>query len=411
MQRALILYYTDCFVFGGCEKPAYEVISSEKFNEKYEYKIFYRYSREYCEGRDCLFPGIDKERIKGFRFPDPSSAGYYFRRRTKNPLALQFLRYSYAVLMRLLVPFTFAYEVSLLAAAFARERTEVVHINNGGYPGALSCRAAAVAARLCGKKHVILSVHNMAVPERGIFERAVDLLVRRSVDMFITASKASGRALAENRGFDREKVLNIYHGIADLREKTPASDILPAYPRGFACMIARFEERKGHRHVVSAWHEMIQEKPECAGIKLVLIGDGPLLQQVKDLVAKKGLSGNIEILGHRNDYLSYLKSCMFLLNPSLGYEDMPLIILEAMSLGIPVIGTDVAGIPEEIEDGVNGMIVPPGDEGRLKDAMKRLISEPSLRDSFGRSGRQRFVDGFTLNGMVDKYVGLYDSLS
>jgi len=410
MSKTPIIYYTDCFIFGGCEKPVYEVITSGRFREKYDCKIFYRKSSEYCDGLCKTFPGIDKELMKGFRFPDQTTGSYFIRRLAGDGRLSRSLNFVHRVLLRLAQAFIFTYEVIVLAAAFALEKASVVHINNGGYPGALSCRAAAVAAKLAGKKHVVLSVHNTAADIHGLTEGLIDKLVRPCVDVVITGSKASLNVLAAKRGFDKNKMINIYHGIETSGEQRPEGNLSSGFPRGFACMIARFEERKGHIHVVSAWEKMLKENPENKGIKLVLIGAGPELRKIKGIVLEKGLSDDILFLGHRNDYKTYLMSSRFLLNPSLGFEDLPYVILEAMSLGIPAIGTNIAGIPEEIADGITGIVIPAGDEAALKDAIIKLLADEGTTRQMGQAAKTRYLEMFTIDKMIGNYISFYDKL-
>ena len=66
MLKIKILFYTDCYIFGGCEKPIFEVITSKEFNAKYDFKLFYRFSNEYFKGMVKSFPDIDTKKIKGF---------------------------------------------------------------------------------------------------------------------------------------------------------------------------------------------------------------------------------------------------------------------------------------------------------------------------------------------------------
>jgi len=174
-------------------------------------------------------------------------------------------------------------------------------------------------------------------------------------------------------------------------------------------MVARFEERKGHRHVLLALKNLITEHPEYVNLKLLLFGDGPLLQTIKNLALAVGIEENVVFLGHRNDRISYVVSSLFLVNPSLGYESLPYSILEAMSVGVPAIGTNVGGIPEEIENGVTGIIVPAADIGALSRAMFILLSNNEKRIKMGTAAKERFKELFTADRMVESYMSLYES--
>ncbi|NQT66481.1 MAG: glycosyltransferase family 4 protein [Actinobacteria bacterium] len=409
MLKKKILFYTDCYIFGGCEKPIFEVITSKEFSAKYDYKLFYRFSSEYFEGMRKSFPGIDTKRIKGFSFPDIETFNFYLQRQLKNEKSIKFIRYLYSVGIWFFKLAIFFYETVVLYFAFVRENSTLVHINNGGYPGALSCRAASFAAKLAGKKYILFNVNNTANPIKRIADLLIDWLVKRSVTKFITGSKASKIALFKKRKFDINKIINIYHGIRYCQSEG-CNKIEKVLKDGYVCMVARFEERKGHRYVISAWHELILNYPDYKNIKLVLIGDGPLLGKIKKIALKNSLGDNILFLGHRDDYMKYVRLCLFLLNPSLEYEDLPYIILEAMSLGIPVVGTNVAGIPEEIENEKTGLIVSPGDGDALQRAILKLLSDNNVRKNMGIEARKKFQQSFTLDKMISNYISIYNSL-
>lgn len=173
-------------------------------------------------------------------------------------------------------------------------------------------------------------------------------------------------------------------------------------------MVARFEERKGHNIAILAFKKLILENPQFINYQLFLIGGGHLLEKVKEFSVSQRLDKNVVFLGQRNDYLDFVVSSLFLINPSLEGEDLPYIILEAMAQGVPVIGTDVAGIPEEIENGKTGIIVPPKNPEALNQAMLNLLSDSKKRIEMGIAAKMRFEQLFTLDRMVKNYTALYN---
>lgn len=369
-------------------------MTSGKFLDQYDYLLFYRDTSGYREGARSAYPEFPRMNAKGIYFPD------------LNPYA----RHSKLMKMirKLYYPFIALYELVVLYFLFLKEKTDIVHINNGGYPGAASCRMAAIAARLAGKRNIVFSVNNMAEARTGFSEIFVDFFVHKNVSIFVTGSKASKAALENNRGFRGEKITNIYHGIN--------TDFLPQRNadnsgNGYAVMVARFEERKGHKYAVMAFKKLLHENRELSGVKLIFLGEGPIFGEVKEFVSKEGLDENIVFLGHRNDRIDYVSKSLFLLLPSSGYEDLPFAILEAMATGIPAIGTNVAGIPEEIENGVTGIVVPPNDTQALAEAMRVMFSDSNKRDRMGAAAKARFNSLFTVDKMVNNYLALYNKLA
>ncbi|MFC1674287.1 glycosyltransferase family 4 protein [Candidatus Omnitrophota bacterium] len=258
-----------------------------------------------------------------------------------------------------------------------------------------------------------MSVHNMAYKYDGLFDRAVDFLVKKSVSLFITGSNACREELKENRSLVNERVICIHHGIEPIVVEGKGTKIVPReILQGcrHITMVGIFEERKGQRSAVLSFKELLLKYPEHRDVRLVLIGDGPLLPEVKDLTWREGLGGNVLFPGRRSDYLDYVASGLFLLYPSLCNEDLPYVIMEAMSLGIPTLGTDVAGIPEEIKDGVNGIIVSPGDINALACAMHTLLFDSQKRRQMGLAARESFFKLFTKDRMIEDYLGLYKGL-
>lgn len=386
-MKPRVLYYTDCYLFGGCERPLYELLSAGKLAQQCDYLLVCRKNRKYQAGAMAHYPAIAR-RIKWVELPDICTLDELFGWPLASVLNLAY---------RFIWPLFFFYDLIVLYWLFRREPAELIHINNGGYPGALSCRAAALAARLAGKKRTIFNVHNTAQKIESPLNRLVDLLVNKWTSVFVTGSLASRQALIKNRRIDAAKVVNIYHGI-------DRPGVTAGQKRELITMVAGFEERKGHRIVIAALGKIIADHP---GIKIVFIGDGPLLDEMKKIAIKAGLEKNVSFLGRRPDYLTWVNESRFLLNPSLANEDLPYIILEAMALGVSVIGTAVAGIPEEIEHNVSGLVVAPGNVDQLAAAIWQLLADEPLCWRLGEAARERFEKMFTKQRMIANYLELY----
>ena len=413
IKKKKIIFYTDCFIFGGCEKPIFRVMTSQQFLAKYDYRLIYRKNREYIKGLNISHPHLPKDKSSEVTLFDISTFTIYLSEKIKNKYLLRVLIKLTIAIYILFMPVIFIYDYIILYMKFLKEKPDIVHINNGGYPGALSCRAASVAARYAGIKNVILNVHNIALKSIGYFDRKIDYFVKKSVVVIITGSKSAGRALTKNRGFESDKIITIYHGVDRVACDAGVSqneNSLAGSDGRHISMVGRFENRKGHRYAIAAFKKMLSGHKELSDLKLLLIGDGPILSEMKRLVADEGLAQNVIFLGHRNDYMNYVSTSLFLLHPSIEGEDLPYIILEAMAAGVSVIGTDVAGIPEEIEDGVTGIILKPKDTGAIVSAMFRLLSDDSGRKRMGDESKKRFQNLFLADKMIDNYLKLYDNL-
>jgi glycosyltransferase involved in cell wall biosynthesis len=143
-----------------------------------------------------------------------------------------------------------------------------------------------------------------------------------------------------------------------------------------------------------------------SGLRLLLVGDGPLRSEVEDQVRRMGLDEQVRFLGVRMDVPAILATAdVFVLSSH--WEGNPLSIMEAMAAGKPVIATAVGGVPELVENGVSGILVPPRTPDALAEAMILLAREAVLRRKMGEVARQRALERFGVDRMAREYERLY----
>ena len=141
----------------------------------------------------------------------------------------------------------------------------------------------------------------------------------------------------------------------------------------------------------------------------LIIGDGPLRTELEDLKQELRLQNNVLFLGNRRDIPSILHTLdLFVL--STHKEGLPIVLLEAMAAGKPVVATAVDGNPELVQNRRTGRTVPPRDPEALKDAICEVLSNPSLAKEMGQKGRERVQDHFTIEKMIASYEDIYTSL-
>jgi glycosyltransferase involved in cell wall biosynthesis len=194
-----------------------------------------------------------------------------------------------------------------------------------------------------------------------------------------------------------ERVRVIYNGIdADAIAAAPPAHI--PVPAGSTTVgfVARMEIRKGVFDLLDAWPAVLAEQP---GLHLVLAGRGPLGDEVG---RRAQLLDNTHFIGYRSDVAAVLKAVDFLAMPS-HWEGFGLVAAEAMAAGKPVIAANTSSLPELIDDGVEGILVPPRDPHALANAILRLARDPALRSAMGRLGRERVHRQFGVARMVDDY--------
>jgi len=172
-----------------------------------------------------------------------------------------------------------------------------------------------------------------------------------------------------------------------------------------AGVIARLTEQKGHRFLFDA----LAASPQLSRLHLLVVGGGELHDTLVRQADARRLSGRVHFLGPRRDLGDLLAAMDMFVMPSL-WEGLPLSMVLAMGAGLPVIATAVAGIPEVVEDGRTGLLVPPGDVAALASALTRLATDAPARERMGSAARAAVIPRFNVERYVESIVRLYDRL-
>ena len=165
---------------------------------------------------------------------------------------------------------------------------------------------------------------------------------------------------------------------------------------------------KGHKVLLQSLSILLRNKGAIS-FQVLFLGDGPIRDEVDAEINKLGLSNYVRILGFKGDVFPYYKAADIVILPTL-YEHFPWAVLEAMSVGTPVIASNIGGIPEIIDHEINGLLVPPNDPCALADAMERLMSSSELRRLLGEAARQKVKSKFTTEKMVRETEAVYEKV-
>lgn len=203
-------------------------------------------------------------------------------------------------------------------------------------------------------------------------------------------------------GILEDKVVVIHNGI---REKGEKRD-LPIKVDGFIIgTCARLTKKKGINYLIEAFQKV---RVYYKDVHLVIIGDGEERVNLERLITKDN-KNYIHFLGNLEEASSYFHNFHLFVLPSLN-EPFGIVILEAMSQKLPVIATNVGGIPEIIVDGESGLLVPPKNSEKLAEAVLMLIQNKELRIRIGENGYIRFKEKFTIEKMVEKTISVYEEI-
>jgi glycosyltransferase involved in cell wall biosynthesis len=169
--------------------------------------------------------------------------------------------------------------------------------------------------------------------------------------------------------------------------------------------IGRFAVQKNHALLVEAFAQVRSDAP----LYLLLVGGGELENAVREQVAALGLQERVRFLGVRADVADILRaSDVFVLSSR--WEGNPMSVMEAMAAGLPVVSTAVGGVPELVQEGATGLLVPSEDTGALACALQALVDDPARRQAMGAAARQHAIAHFDIRHTVRGYEQLYESL-
>jgi glycosyltransferase involved in cell wall biosynthesis len=196
----------------------------------------------------------------------------------------------------------------------------------------------------------------------------------------------------------------VYEGVPDRTPRPGGRDELEALgvPRGAPVVgnVAALTGHKDHATLVEAMSLLRPRRPEA---RLVIAGEGELRPALEALVRERGLDDRVVFAGFRRDLDRILPAfSVFCLSSHL--EGLGTSLLDAMVFARPVVATAAGGIPEAVEDGVTGRVVPPRQPAALADALDEVLGDDERRIALGEAGRRRFLERFTVDRMVDGTV-------
>lgn len=286
-----------------------------------------------------------------------------------------------------------------------------------------------------GKTRAVLSIRDdkSYSPMHDMQRRIVDFMVRRfynRADLIITNAKGSRRTLIEDYGLDADKNKVIYNPIDLARVRKAAEEPLDASAeeifRGPVVIASgRLTRQKAHWHLIRAFSAVSRERPEA---RLVILGEGELREKLTDLRDKLGLKDRCFLLGYQHNPFKFVRRAAVFVLSSI-WEGLPNVVLETLSLGVPVVAADIHSGPREIlapdtdfidvtstlETAKYGILVPPLDgefhgaeepltaaEKILAEGMRQVLVDPALAGEYSRLGPQR-ADDFRLDVILPQY--------
>lgn len=170
--------------------------------------------------------------------------------------------------------------------------------------------------------------------------------------------------------------------------------------------VGRLSDEKGFDHLIRAAHQLVREGND---IEVVIVGEGDAERKLRGLIGELALDDRVRLVGYRADTRPLYEAMDVFVLSSLR-EGLPNVVLEAMAMEVPVIATEIAGVPRVVQDGHNGLLVTAGSVDALADAMRRLHENPDERLRLAAAGRQTVIDKYSFSNRMEKIRAIYDDL-
>lgn len=309
----------------------------------------------------------------------------------------------------------FCINVWSLRKLLLQTKADALMVINGGYPGGDSCRAATISWGLfSGKPKSIHNFHNIANKaawHSSVQERVVDRFLCRYTSQFVTVSRAAAESMFLRPLIASRKMTSyIYNGLeitshAQANAKSIRDELGISATSPLCLMLGSYEPRKGHYFLFQAFTKVLEEVLDA---HLLICGYGfpHEIKQVSDYVMDLQLSEHVHLMNFRTDISHLLASSDILVVASQAYESFGFTSVEAMAHRVPVVATDVGGIPEVVVSGEGGYCVGSRDVDAYAQCIVKLLKDEVLRKEQGERGYKRYRTLFTAEVMASKYANL-----
>jgi len=293
--------------------------------------------------------------------------------------------------------------IARLRKVLAHERADVLHTHTHFSLNVVG----RVAARTAGAR-VVAHMHIENVFRSNRLARAAQIAIddrtARLCRWIVAVSDATRIALV-SQGYPPARTITVHNGIEETSSAEPAR-LEPAPPGPVLLHVGRLCDVKGQLELISALARLSR-----IDVTVLLVGEdietgGAYTRMVEREAAELGVADRVRFLGRRDDVPALLAAADALVLPS-SIEGLPLVVLEAMAAGKPVVASSVGGTPEAVVDRETGLLVPPKDVEALVRAIDVLLGDPELARRLGEAGRRHVREHFDADAAARRILGLY----
>jgi len=279
---------------------------------------------------------------------------------------------------------------------FKESKPDVVHLHNP-----TPTVYAAISARMAGVPNIVSTRHSLVAPPRRLLTELKYAVAATCCDWVVGICDATTVNLKSMHCVPARKIVRVYNGANPVlrvaKEQWPPKS-------GFTLLYAgRLEPVKNHALLLNAFRVALQSMP---GLRLWMVGDGSERKKMESLATELGLSSQITFWGLQLDVAPFFSAADAFIMSSTS-EGLPVSLLQAFSVGLPAIVTDVGGMAEVVRLARAGVTVPISDPDAMAAAILRMASNNEEREQYAANAKEAFALHFTLQAMVDSYMDLY----
>ena len=290
-----------------------------------------------------------------------------------------------------------------LLTIIQKAEPDILHLHGYG-----STNFGRIAGALVGIPRIVHE--HVVIEDQPAYQTLADSILSPLTTQAIAISPPVRDFMIERRQINPQKLETFFYGIP-LEDFTPSEDTVIRRKRRdlglrsdqpVVCCVGRIDTQKGQRYLISAAAKVTEELPDAA---FLIVGDGPKLEQRKRQRERLGLADTVLFLGHRDDVPDLLAMSDVMALPSL-WEGGPITLFEAMRVGKPVVGTPVGLMPDVIEDGQTGYLVPPKEVEPLAARLVGLLQNPDRAEQMGKAARET-VKEYDMSKAVERLSRVY----
>lgn len=269
-----------------------------------------------------------------------------------------------------------------------------------------------LGSRMTGAS-VVFTEHGRFHPDRYRTKaKWLNRLMARYTSALVAISRSTADALAEYEYLPRNRIQVFYNGIqgksvSSSESLALAEQLSLSEGERVLCMVSRLDSIKNHTMALKAFRLLCDRFYD---LTLVIVGDGPERTTIENQIRELKLSDRVHLVGHSSSPEKYMALAQVYLLTSFS-EGTSMTLLEAMSLGVAPVVTNVGGNPEIIEQGISGSLVPSDDHAALVDTLTQLLEHPEQAARLGQGAREAFETRFSVATMVEKYARLYHKIT